>query len=252
MRGRALRTLLICCGSLAACSPQSTVEHEDGGALKAVDTGARNESEGGPLPSCAAIAGAAPQTIADVVARIDQLPVPSIPCLVASLPRPLALVASISPVSAQPSTGPDNPRIFILNDTLTLSVLPAGPGQDVLELGERVTPLRSLKAELHFPIERPVPASKPYEGLAEEGQTFSVCGSCHGDEQAHATIPGAFVSNMLRPARYADSDIADVSALRAACDDRDGEAPQCEMLRALFDYGQVRQGVFEPAVEVGY
>ena len=46
--------------------------------------------------------------------------------------------------------------------------------------------------------------------------------------------------------------ITEVSAIRDACDGPDGERPECDMLRALFDYGEVRQGSFDPTIEQGF
>ncbi len=243
--------VLTCAISLAACSQEQADGDTDAGAAIAAEAGVG--ASRAALAACAALGGAVPKSVTEVVDRINVLPTPSIACLVASLPRPLSLVASISPVSAQPSTGFDNPRIFVMLGALTLSVLPADYGADRLEFGEWVTPLRTLKAELHFPVERPVAANKPYEGLAEPGKPYSTCGSCHTAEAQHDTIDGAFVSNALRPGRYADLEISEVRAVRDACDAPDGgDAPQCELLRALFDYGEVDQGAFDPAVERGF
>ncbi|HEY6877676.1 MAG TPA: hypothetical protein VI299_06630, partial [Polyangiales bacterium] len=98
-----------------------------------------------PLAACAAVRLPAPRTIAEVVARIDRLPTPSIACLVASLPRPLSAVASVGASSLQPSVNFDSPRIFILFEGVVLSVTALGDGANAIELGEWVTPTRTLK-----------------------------------------------------------------------------------------------------------
>jgi hypothetical protein len=208
------------------------------------------------LLACAALGGAAPSRIADVVARINQLPAPaSLPCLIASLPRPLSLVASTSVASLQPASGPDNPRIFILYPGLTLSVVPAGEGAHRLELGQWDLPERSLKAELRYPLALPVDELAPYQGLMNQSQTSSDCGFCHGGETRHETIPNAFVSQALSVFRYYELPLEEVRALRPACavrTDAGAEPPGCLLLHAVFDHGEVRQGRFDPAVMQGF
>lgn len=205
-----------------------------------------------PLAACAALGGASPRTIAEAVDRINALPAPaSLPCFVASLPRPLALVATNSASSAQPSSGRDNPRIFIVSDTMAMSVVPDGAGSHLLEFGEYVGPVRSTKAELRFPLERPVDHGAPYRDPPNE-RTVSFCGLCHTSQEPHPTIPGAFISDALRPAHYYELTLVDVQKARASCDTEQSITPRCEMLRALFDYGEVRQGAFSKDIKRGF
>ena len=205
-----------------------------------------------PLAACAALGGVAPRTIAEAVERINALPAPaSLPCFVASLPRPLTLVAANSLSSAQPSSGRDNPRIFIVSDTMTMSVVPDGIGRNLLEFGEYVGPVRSTKAELAFPLTRPVDHGAPYRDRPDE-RTVSLCGVCHTSQEPHPTIPGAFISDALRPAHYYEMTLADVQKARATCDTEQSITPRCEMLRALFDYGEVREGAFNTGIKRGF
>jgi hypothetical protein len=204
------------------------------------------------LSACAVMGGATPARISDVVARINQLPPPaSIACLVASLPRPLSVVATQSQFSAQPSAGPDSPRLFIMLGALTLSVVPEGDGQHLLEFGEWVTPLRTLKGELAFPVARPVGEDAPYHVLYMD-QAVTTCGFCHANEEPHPTIPSAFVSDALRPAPRHELKLSELLKVRRACDDQAGSGPHCALLRALFDHGEVRQGAFEEQVMEGF
>jgi hypothetical protein len=191
-----------------------------------------------------------PNDIADVVARINSLPEPSIACLVASLPRPLSLVASLGVTSLQPAANSNAPRIFIMLDKLTLSVVAAGDTANRVELGEWVTPQRTLKGELRFPVSLPVASDEPYEGLVDVGQQVSSCGFCHRSEEAHPTIAGAFVSDALQPAQLNELSLADLHMIHAECKVSDG--PHCWLLRALFDYGEVRQGAFASEVRRGF
>jgi len=250
--------------ALTACSPATETApgellgdelvvdagmHVDAGARSDAALGAANAR---PLAACAALGGDAPRTIGEVVDRINALPAPgTLLCFVASLPRPLSLVASSSPSSAQPSSGRNNPRIFIVSGTLSMSVVPDGTGRNLLEFGEYVTPLRSTKGELAFPLTRPVAHDQPYQDPPDE-QTVTLCGLCHTGQTPHPTITGAFVSDALRPARTYEMTLADVQKVRADCDTLQSNTPRCEMLRALFDYGEVKQGAFDEAIKQGF
>lgn len=243
--------------SVACAETGPTARTADAGSLGPLDAAlhadarASSPAQAGTLAACVALSGSAPRGVADVVALINELPAPaSLPCLVASLPRPLSLVASVSASSAQPADDANSPRIFILFDAVTLSVVPTGVGKDLLEFGEWVTPLRSTKGELAFPVSRPVADDAPYLRVAGEDGTPSQCGFCHPSQVHHPTIDHAFVSDALRVARYYEQPVDELRRVREACDLED--APQCELLRALFDHGEVRQGAFDPAVRMGF
>ncbi len=219
----------------------------DGDGQAAEESG--TELDGEALAACAASGGATPTSIAEVVTRINALPAPaSIACLVASLPRPLTVVAVDSRFSAQPANGPHSPRIFILLEGLSLSVVPLGEAPDLLEFGEWSEPQRTLKGELEFPVLRPLSEDAPYERpfLAEWG---SKCGYCHSNETPHPSIANAFVSDIVYPSARAEVSLASLQEIRAACEAPQGKGPHCTLLRALLDYGEVRQGSFEPAAE---
>lgn len=246
--------LLLSSLACGACAHEGTGDAEM--TLPVADAGIVSEAVP-PLAACAAVRRPAPHTIADVVAQIDALPAPSIECLVASLPRPLSLVASVGAASLQPSSNFDSPRIFILLEGVTLSVTALGDGASAIELGEWVTPTRTLKGELRFPLSRPVAGHAPYDNLVDPGQSVTSCGFCHPSEEAHATIPGAFVSDALQPAGLNELALDDVEAIHAACEQaRVGDAktpgPHCWLLHALFDYGKVRQGLFGNEVRRGF
>ncbi|MET0287918.1 MAG: hypothetical protein ABW352_25740 [Polyangiales bacterium] len=201
-----------------------------------------------PLAECARLDMPEPRTIADVVARIDALPQPTIYCLMASLPRPLSLVASLSATSLQPAVNSNTPRIFVMYEGVSLSVVGGGEGENAVEFGQWITPLRTLKAEIRWPITRPLASGVPYQGLVDPGQTISSCGFCHNGEEEHPTIPGAFVSDALAPGGLNELAVADLREVRAACTDES----HCAILRALFDYGEVRQGAFDEQVRRGF
>ncbi len=238
------RTVVLLAIALFACN----TEPSDGSQAGDASRDAGSDAGSDPLAACAALDMPAPRTIGDVVARVDALPEPSIECLVASLPRPLALTASKSATSLQPAADANAPRIFIMLEGLTMSVVGAGDGAHRVELGQWVTPRRTLKGELRWPLTRPLASSTPFEGLVEPGLRTSSCGFCHAGEESSTTTPGAFVSDALAPGIFYDQPIAEVRAIRAACTDQ----PHCALLRALFDYGEVRQGEFDLTVTRGF
>jgi hypothetical protein len=270
-RGLIWLALLVCsaCGDAPVALPQpldaalapglsASAGSADGGLRRDASVpgnAADAATEPASLAACAALGGSAPTTIADVVLRINALPPPaSLACLVASLPRPLSLVATTSPSSAQPADGHDSPRVFIVSDTLTLSVVAGGHAENLLEFGQWVTPLRSLKAELAFPLVRPLADDAPYKRVLAPDHATTVCRLCHSNETAHETIPNAFVSDALRVATYYDLPIDEVRTLRESCTRRSGEVAgaRCDLLRALLDYGEVRQGAFDETIRQGF
>ncbi|WP_181197371.1 hypothetical protein [Enhygromyxa salina] len=194
------------------------------------------------IPRECVIEGRSPESIADVVERVNALPRPvSVACFVASLPRPLAVVASSSEFSAQPAVGAGNPRLFILSEGLAMSIVPAGEGSHLLELGEWVSDTRTIKAELRFPVEAAISHDTPYEVLLDGGIT--TCGLCHRNETPAPDRPGAYVSEAMRPASNHYVPLADLHDELDACD-RSAEPARCELLSALLDFGLVEEVAF--------
>jgi hypothetical protein len=195
------------------------------------------EADAGAGPCAARSDGTgAPQTIADVVALIDALPQPlSLSCFVQALARPLALQAVDSLFSAQPAEGTRSPRIFVFFPGLTLSVVPAGMGSHLLELGEHRPNDESLKAELEFPIEGPLDAASPFARVRYD-DTISTCGFCHqGERRAEdAPSPSAYVSPSFRPRASQRVPLVDLSSEVSGCDPS-AEPERCALLHALFD-----------------
>jgi hypothetical protein len=180
-----------------------------------------------------------PRSVDETVALANALPKPlSLPCFVEALGRPLQLHATRSEISAQPAVGVRSPRIFIYFEPLIMTVVPAGTGAHLLELGEQREGFRSLKAELHFPIAEAVPPAEPYEHtLFIEGLT--ACAFCHATEERDpAVADGAgYVSQSLRPSSSAQRVM--LGALQAelgACDPTI-EAERCALFDALLGWG---------------
>ena len=200
-----------------------------------------------PTPGCRAPAGVsnAPRTISETVTLINSLPKPlSLPCFLESLARPLQISATNSFLSAQPAQGPRSPRIFLFEESTLLSVVPAGEGAQLLEFGEQRPELRSLKAELVFPVSAALEPSAPFEGVMFNSQ-FTTCGGCHASEAPESEISGVptFVSLALRPR---PSELVSTASLIHELEicDRALEAQRCAMLDGLLGWGPVSDRAF--------
>jgi len=194
------------------------------------------------LTGCQAPAGvsSSPKTIAEAVSLINALPKPvSVSCFVASLARPLKVTLTSNGVSAQPAVGTRSPRIFIVNDKLIMSIVPEGPGQDLVEFSYMVSATASIKAELEFPVVDAVSPQAPYERIRlGEGTT---CMACHGSETKAPDIDyaNAFISKAIQPQR---STLVSLGSFRSELDTCSSflEPKRCEMLAALLEKGEVQ------------
>jgi hypothetical protein len=193
-------------------------------------------------PACQAKAGVTnePRSIEQSVELVNALPKPlTLACFIRALGRPLRLHAALSTLSAQPSRGTRSPRIFVYLEPLVMTVVPEGRGAHLLEFGEQRPDLRSVKAELAFPIEENVSASLPYEhALFTEEVTG--CAFCHADEQRDPRIitAPAFASQALRPFEGQRVPLSGLREERATCDPAI-EPERCALLDALFGWGEV-------------
>lgn len=225
---RALAVLL-----LPSCAPPMPAPpaHEASAALKA----------------CAA-AGRRVTSVERALESLDALPHPvDGPCFVASLPRPLKVVASASVVSAQPALNRESPRLFLLLDGVVATVVPEGDGAAVLEFGQWTTATRTIKAEVALPVLDALPADAAHRHVLNSRGTGTTCGLCHTSEREER--PGVFSSTAYRPQRRDEVAVSALVTLHERCV-RDGdEAGACAMLHALFDFGAVAQAAFDPALE---
>lgn len=200
------------------------------------------------LASCAA-SPRSPSTIADVVDQADALPKPaSVACFVASLARPLAVVATTSAASAQPAASAKSPRVFVVTPGLVVSVVPEGTAASMIELGEFVTSTRTLKGELAFPVTGALAADAPFAHLAQPNGT-TPCGVCHRGESAHPSVARGFVSAAYRPNSGGDVKLAALSAEHDACVASGDTSSRCALFHALFDFGVVREGSFSASLD---
>ncbi len=216
-------------------SCEAEPELEDG------STGADSAEPESEVPcECVAPQGmGSPATVEQTVSLINALPKPtSLPYFLESLDRPLQVAATNSDRSAQPSPGPENPRLFITRDAMILSVLPEGPGADRLEFAVDVGDGLSVKGELAFPIEAEIEVSEPYEQILRNPGTS--CGACHDLEQHWETVNDVpvFASEALQYPSEDDVSPAYVDALAQACD-ADATPQRCAMLTSVFAHGSV-------------
>ena len=189
-------------------------------------------------------------SIAQVVERLNALPHPaSGPCFVASLPRPLSLVATLETNSAQPPQGPHDPRVFLMAPGLVIAVVSSGTSARLLELGEWMTATTTLKGELGLPVTRSLDSAEPFAHLdANKTRGVTSCGLCHASEAAHPSVPHGYVSAALRP--KTEVKLEALAAEHEACVTRSDASARCDLFHALFDFGALEQGAF--ADDVAY
>jgi hypothetical protein len=191
---------------------------------------------------------AAPRDYPQLLELLNALPRPtSIACFVESLERPLKLNLANSIFSAQPATGPDNPRVFISIDPMVYSIVPAGVGAALLETSLLTSDTRSVKAEIVFPLEEEVTFEEVAKHVRRGNNT--VCGLCHATEVEAVGAEfgqGLFESVALKPR---EEDLISIPSLTAAADlcDPALEPERCAILDALF-YGPVEDWTFPEAM----
>jgi len=191
-----------------------------------------------------------PEHIDGVVALVNALPMPvTLPCVLEALERPLAVLGATSPFSAQATTEQDSPRLFVFSGDLVLSVVTTGEARELLELGEYVEPGRTLKAEIEFPVEAPLPASAPFEH-ALLGESTS-CGLCHGSERYAGKV--GEISTYTSDALAAEADrvipIGLVEQHARDCDPTRDPA-RCDLFEGIFAHGDVVAGRFDDQTRI--
>ncbi len=186
-------------------------------------------------------------TIDEAVERLRALPAPlDVPCFVASLPRPLAVAATLGTFSAQPAAGPAHPRLFLFSGGLVITVVGGGSGAELIEFGQWVTPTRTLKGEVFLPQDGGAPDLDPFARLQRQPGLTS-CGLCHREEHPAHAVDGGFVSLAYRPEPGTEVSLASLRQQRAAC--TADALTSCSLLEAVFDVGDVKAGAFGREVE---
>lgn len=178
---------------------------------------------------------AAPRSVDDVLAITQALPPDaSLACFLETLEHPLNLAATASFLSLQPSVGDRSPRMFLFFDPLFMSVVPAGSGQQRLEMTVLHAGYRSVKSEIIFPLNGPLEPDAPYRQIHAPSGSGTVCSSCHGLEEPFADTPGAFISNAFRPNPAERVSLEALQIETRKCNAQ-MEPERCAMLHALFD-----------------
>ncbi|HWB73620.1 MAG TPA: hypothetical protein VG755_01670 [Nannocystaceae bacterium] len=200
---------------------------------------------------CIAPAGLGrPATIDDVVTLMNALPMPvTLPCFLEALDRPLGLTAATSPFSAQPTDSFEDPRLFLHDDALVMTIVTTGEASAVLELGEYTGPGRSRKAELELPVREALPRSAPYaRTILGEGTS---CALCHADERFTEDVEGlsTYTSEALAPEPEREISVAFVEQHARACVDAD-PSDRCALLQAVFAHGDVHERAFPPEARI--
>lgn len=204
-------------------------------------------------PRCVAPPGVSnqPLDIAQTVELVNALPKPlTLPCFVESLARPLRAHASRSQVSAQPAVGQRSPRLFLFVGANIMTIVPAGIGSHLLEMGEQRADFRSLKAEIEFPVTAQLAPEDPFTHVMFNEQVTN-CAFCHAVEQQDPSVPftRAFASEALRPRLSEHVPLGSVRAELETCDAA-LEPERCSLLDSLFGWGQVDELFFPDAMPV--
>ena len=177
-----------------------------------------------------------PETIRAAIDLINSLPKPtSLPCFLDSLAKPVKVYLTASSLSVQPAFGPKNPRIFIMNSSLIMSISTSGSASETLEFAEFYSSKSSYKGELKFPVESELTYSAPFLKI-ERGEDGTGCRGCHFQE-TKGMIDGevAYRSMALRPEPSHEISITWFARELMTCDLIDDFSHRCNIIRALFD-----------------
>jgi hypothetical protein len=185
-----------------------------------------------------------PGTISELLVMINSLPKPlDADCFLKNLKRPLYVNASSSTMSVQPAVNEANPRIFIFNKNLIITIVPTGEGSLVMEFSELKNDVRSIKGEIVLPVKSNVSGSAPFTRISSGSQT--TCRGCHTSEQAEYMIGDVQVysSKALKPTASKDVSISRLQDENYLCNFRKDTSKRCRIYNALFS-GQVIPKVF--------
>lgn len=185
-----------------------------------------------------------PTSIDQAIQLINALPKPlELDCFLKNLQPPLQVLGVDSANSAQPSAGPQSPRIFIVKYPLLISVVPAGSSKNFVEFSQVELQNTSVKAEVPFPVTVEVPKNYPYDHLLSGAGTS--CRSCHANE--YKVLGGyagqAYASDMIRPKLANNVPVSTLKSFALNCNSAT-DAYRCAVLRAIFVDGAGQQGIF--------
>jgi len=191
-----------------------------------------------------------PRTIAEAVALANALPQPATAaCFLEALDRPLVIEASKSLASAQPAKGARSPRLFLfMGESLVITAALDGEGQHLIEFGETVSPRRSVKGEIAFPLTGSLSDDAPYARVRNpEHGNISTCFVCHDAERDEPGYPGGRSSLIVRPRTKSLVPVQTLATEYAACD-WSREPDRCAMLQAIVLWGPLEHRPFEKSL----
>jgi hypothetical protein len=194
----------------------------------------------------------APTSIDEAVALANSLPSPATAeCFIESLDRPLGIEATFSKLSVQPADGERSPRIFVwTSDSLVMTIVLDGPGRNLVEFGQFVSPRRSIKAEIEFPLTHSISPTEPYDRVRNDRHPeITSCLVCHDDERDEPSIPHARSSLAVRPHPNTLVDIGSLATEREQCN-WDEEPQRCVYLDALLGRGKVEYRAFDASLSL--
>lgn len=266
-------------GAAAACGALAPETDEDGGGGESTatdagaattttasgsgsDTGSSSGTGGkAALDSrCTGMAsGAEISSYEDFVAHVASLTkvvtTVDAPCLIASLPRPLRVNATLSDLSVQPANGRDNPRIFVVvgkADVLVLGFGVSGTSAEIIELSVLASAesANSVKGEIALPLAGPLTASAPFDKVSSQAVSGSTCGACHGAEASTESRFGdkARLSAGLKPMAHQSVTVEALEALRENSCKGESKTVRCLTLEALFSGGHPEAYEFPAAM----
>jgi len=177
-----------------------------------------------------------PTTFEGVVTLINKLPKPvTVNCFLYNYDHPLNIFAVDNELSAQPSGGPNNPRIFIIKDDFTVSVVPTGSGKDNIEFSKIITDEKSVKGDLHFPIQQSIVYDDIFSGIVNETNDGTVCRLCHGQESPYLGL--SYSSNIIAPDETLRITKEDLNDEIKKC--RTETTSRCAMINYIYSAGEV-------------
>ena len=106
---------------------------------------------------------------------------------------------------------------------------------------------RTVKAEIAIPLTAQLTADAPFLRVSK-GSDRTTCGTCHREEEPYPTIPSAFLSLAYKPEPGTFVTLEELEELHDLCTRADDPGPRCAMFHALFDFGEITEGSFSPAV----
>lgn len=193
-----------------------------------------------------------PNTIAEAIALANGLPQPATAaCFLEALDRPLQIEATKSLASAQPAAGARSPRLFLFTgDDLVITAAIDGEGRNLIEFGEKLSPRRSVKGEIEFPLQGALTDDAPFTRIRNpEHDNITTCFVCHDSERDEADFPNARSSLVLRPRTKSIVPIESLQAELDACD-WDEETERCAMLQSVVAWGPLEHRAFDKALPV--